>query len=274
MVFYFSPDELMQIRYDHHIGSTIKHDDYSHSYTWVPNEETNEEEELLIAASRLRYSHQIPDCHHEMERFSFKLRELVFRWKPSNLVKKILTLVQPTTRSGCIYGSWPVKKTLSHLVRTAENPLSFRSRVRGVFPEYLPPKFPANDIETSAGYFSFHVEKFLPRKRDLSKAWLHRIVRSRRSAGNPDKLLKELRANYQNTRRYPNPKLTEWAVPEDSEWQVAEAIAESWPMNEVQPQIHWTQRADGELWTPTNLTTFLVSKAFSKAFSWTGLVSA
>ena len=275
MLFYFSPEELSTIRAKHNIGHFHQKGQglSKCSHTWVPNEGMDEEEALLVAASRLRYSDQIPDCLHEMQRFSSKLRNLVFGWDPSNLVRDILTLVKPSTRSGCIYGSWPVKQKYNHLVRTAKNPLPFCSRVRGIFPEYSPPKFPTKDTETSAEWFSFHVEKFLPKKQDLSKSWLHRTKRSRRSVGNPDRLLKELQAKYQNTRQYPNPKKTEWTVPEDSELQVTEAGAGSWPINELQPQTHWTQRADRELWTPANLTTFFVGKAFSKAFSWTGLVS-
>ena len=71
----------------------------------------NEEVELLASAARLRYAYQIPKARSELQVFRSKLLELAFQWDQSKLVKTILTLVRPATRSGRGYGFIPLRMT-------------------------------------------------------------------------------------------------------------------------------------------------------------------
>ena len=98
----------------------------------------NEEVELLASAARLRYANQIPNARGELQVFRSKLLELAFQWDQSKLVKTILTLVRPATRSGRGYGFIPPE---DEFTRTAKAPTSFYDSVMDWFPKYRPPSF-------------------------------------------------------------------------------------------------------------------------------------
>ena len=98
----------------------------------------NEEVELLVSAARLRYAHQIPKARGELKVFRSKLLELAFQWDQSKLVKIILTLVRPATRSGREYGFIPPEDDTTC---TAKAPDSFNEIVTGWFPDYHEPSF-------------------------------------------------------------------------------------------------------------------------------------
>ena len=71
----------------------------SHSRHSPHNRTPRAEMELVAWAARLRYTNQ-----EETKSFMSKLCELASQWEPSGLVKKVLTLVRSTTRSGTCYG--------------------------------------------------------------------------------------------------------------------------------------------------------------------------
>ena len=96
----------------------------------------NEEVELLASAARLRYAYQIPNARGELQVFRSKLLELAFQWDQSKLVKTILTLVRPATRSGREYGFIPPEDDKTC---TAKAPDSFNDCVKDWFPDYHEP---------------------------------------------------------------------------------------------------------------------------------------
>ena len=93
---------------------------------------------MLASAARLRYAHQIPNARGELQVFRSKLLELAFQWDQSKLVKTILTLVRPATRSGRGYGFIPPEDDFTC---TAKAPNSFYESITGWFPKYHPPSF-------------------------------------------------------------------------------------------------------------------------------------
>ena len=98
----------------------------------------NEEVELLVSAARLRYAHQIPKARGELKVFRSKLLELAFQWDQSKLVKIILTLVRPATRSGRGYGFIPPEDDTTCTAKAHD---SFYETVRDWFPDYHPSSF-------------------------------------------------------------------------------------------------------------------------------------
>ena len=146
MIMYFSPEQLEDMRKSYGVGCfkchQMKDDDGSKYWQkkWtaygnapVPGEE------LLCSAARLRYSAQFLDRRRETKAFSSALRDASFGYKAAPLVKKVLTLVRPATRSGCAYGKG---EKVDHRTKTLQNPLSFEGYA---FWGYEPPSFPPVD---------------------------------------------------------------------------------------------------------------------------------
>ena len=71
-----------------------------------------------------------------MKVFRSKLLELAFQWDQSKLVKTMLTLVRPATRSGRGYGFIPPEDDDTC---TAKAPDSFNDCVKDWFPDYHDP---------------------------------------------------------------------------------------------------------------------------------------
>ena len=71
MIFYFSPETLMEIRRSHQVGVFTTHEytkndeDEGTFKKWVSSPDHTPNKELLKSASRLRYHHQIPGCGGE-----------------------------------------------------------------------------------------------------------------------------------------------------------------------------------------------------------------
>ena len=120
-VTYFDPVEHEDIMYDYQVGKRTARAD----------------KELLAWAARLRYSHQILDSTDEIKSFTSKLCDLASQWEPSRLVKKVLTLVRSTTRSGRAYGVAPPDNPE---ISTARGE-AFKEKILDNFPDYRPPSF-------------------------------------------------------------------------------------------------------------------------------------
>ena len=90
-----------------------------------------------VTRTRMGYSHQITGSRHEIKAFSSKLCDLASQWEPSRIVKKVLTLVRSTTRSGRAYGVSPPENPDAS---TAQGE-AFKERILGVFPDYCAPSF-------------------------------------------------------------------------------------------------------------------------------------
>ena len=103
------PNPRSRSRHSPHLPATVtyfnaaEHEEIGRAYQ-VHNRTPRAEKELLVWAARLRYSNQILRSREETKAFTSKLCELASQREPSGLVKKVLTLVRSTTRSGTCYG--------------------------------------------------------------------------------------------------------------------------------------------------------------------------
>ena len=130
------PNPRSRSRHSPHLPATVtyfnpaEHEEIGRAYQ-VHNRTPRAEKELLVWAARLRYSNQILRSREETKAFTSKLCELASQREPSGLVKKVLTLVRSTTRSGRAYGVSPPDNPD---VSTAQGE-AFSGRMKEVFPK-------------------------------------------------------------------------------------------------------------------------------------------
>ena len=181
----------MKLRHDHGLQSMDPNrQGLGHIFTSSVHP-SSLEEDLLASAARLRYSHQNRGCRDESRSFTTKLHHLVYKQEPSSLVKKILTLVKSSTRSGRVYELTPPER---NDIRTARAE-PFSDLIEDVFPSYRRPSFFERNFKGLS--FSLDGNPFMERKKrmrirkklrvipeDNPKA-TERKVRVRRSIFNP-----------------------------------------------------------------------------------------